>query len=137
MSTRDKHRLLDILLRDSGIIKLQDEKCGEVHDRMDASLREHGGPSKHQIIDPHHGEEDIRKWIKGNRDSFWDKFFRDIWGHRDSDFLRVALGHIVLDEYWKKYRKDIESGKRNVISVILLAYDKFVDRGYDKAKAPR
>ena len=137
MSARDRHRLLDVLLRDSQIIRLQDEECGIVHDRMDSFTGEHGGQLKHKLIDPHHGEENIRRWMGGNRDSFWEDFFHCIWGKRDSDYLRVALGHMVLDEYWKKYRNELEAGKRNAVNVVLLAYNKFVQRGYNKAKSPR
>ena len=135
MPSGNVHLRFDNLLRDNGIIEIGDNECDEVHDRMDRDMYSYGGPWQHQDSDPHHTESGIRDWVRSGRDSFWDSLFHGIWGHRDCDFVRVALGHMVLDQYWAKYREDLESGDRTNDEVIRLAFQHFLSEGYDSARA--
>jgi hypothetical protein len=135
MPSGDVHLRFDSLLRDNGIIEIGDYECDEVHDRMDREMRKYGGPWQHQDVDPHHTESGIRDWVRSGRDSVWDSLFHGIWGHRDCDFVRVALGHMVLDQYWAKYRAELESGDRTSGEVIELAFRHFLNEGYDSARS--
>jgi len=94
MGNRSDHLWFDEILRENGIIKLGEYDCDQVHEKMDI------GENGHSRNAPHHSEEGIRRWVNGGHDSFWDSLFGNVWGHRLGDFIRVALGHMILDEYW-------------------------------------
>ena len=130
-----EHLRFDRILRENGVIELGDRECDEVHDRMDRDVHKYGGPWLHQDRDPHHTEDGIRDWVRSGRDSVWDSLFHGVWGHRDCDFVRVALGHMVLDQYWAKYREDIESGEKTKDEVMELAFRHYCDYGYDSARS--
>jgi hypothetical protein len=135
MPSGDVHLKLDRLLRENRIIEIGDGECDEVHDRMDMDMYSYGGPWQHQDDDPHHTERGIRDWIGNGRDSFWDSLLHGVWGHRDCDFVRVALGHMVLDQYWAKYRGDLDSGDKTSDEVVELAFRNFLSRNFDKARS--
>ena len=50
------------------------------------------------------------------------------------DFVRVVFGHIVLDQYWRKYKLELESGEKSSDDVVKMAFDKFLSQGYDSAR---
>lgn len=72
MGEGQDHLRFDRLLRDYGIIELDECDCDQVHDRMDGDMFRYGGPWQHQERDPMHCEEGIRRWVRDGRDSFWD-----------------------------------------------------------------
>lgn len=140
MGRGNDHLRFDELLRDNGIIKLGEFDCDQVHDRMDRDMMSYGGPKHHQDRDPSHREGGIREWIRSGRDSFWDSFASilgfSFYDHRMSDFVRVCLGHIVLDEFWAKY--DMEGDpQKTPDEVIELAFSTFQRRGHDTARFKR
>jgi hypothetical protein len=58
-----------------------------VHMRMDKGTKKFG--ADHRTIDFYHSEEGIREWLKGmTQNAYQDTL---------TDYLRVALGHLVLD----------------------------------------
>jgi hypothetical protein len=130
MGNRSDHLTFDEILREKGIIELGEYDCDQVHEKMDL------GEGSHSRNSPHHSEEGIRRWVNGGHDSFWDSLFGDAWGHRYGEFIRVALGHIVLDEYWTKYTMNTDP-QRDRDEVFEMAYRTFVNRGYDKARFRR
>ncbi len=81
----------DEYLKEHGVIA--DRDCSAVHERMDRDLQVYGHWN-HQYADYYHYENGIRNWIRG-------------WSHlanqeTATDYLRVALGHLVLDEIWSQ-----------------------------------
>ena len=96
----------------------------------------------HQERDPCHDEETIRAWIRHGRDCFWENVFTllslddetNVADRTSGDFVRVVFGHIVLDQYWRKYKLELESGEKSSDDVVKMAFDKFLSQGYDSAR---
>lgn len=130
MGNRDDHLRFDQILRDNGIIRLGEYDCDQVHEKMDY------GEGSHSRNTPHHTEEGIREWVSSGHGSFWDSLFGNAWGHQYGDFIRVALGHIVLDEYWTKYTME-SNPDRDRDEIFDMAYRTFVNRGYDTKRFRR
>ena len=87
MPSRKVHQQFDLLLRLNRIVK--DLKgANSVHGRLDRGVIRYG--SDHQILDHYHTEEGIRDWLEG----FPDTTPQDML----TDYLRIGLGHIELDE---------------------------------------
>jgi len=134
--------MFDRILRDHSIIELSEHNCDQVHNRMDRDMWNHDGSLHHQERDPYHNEEGIRDWIRHGRDCFWDNVFTllslgdntNVGDHVSSDFVRVAFGHIVLDNYWAKYKPELESGEKTSDEVVRRAFDEFCRQGYDSAR---
>ena len=98
---------------------IYDRDCSMVHDRMDRDFQVHGHWN-HRYEDYYHNIDGIREWIKK-------------WAHLGyqetlTDYVRVALGHIVLDEMEYKYYDAYESEDE----LIKSAYRSFIMRGFDK-----
>jgi len=130
------HLRFDEILRNHGIIELSEYDCDQVHDRMDRDMMRYGGSRVHQERDPMHTEEGIREWINHGRDSILDRIRAQFIGrptlydHRLSDFLRVCLGHIVLDAYWAKYGMyDSDSRERDIDEALDMAFQTYLRRG--------
>ena len=130
MGNRDDHLIFDQILRDNGIIRLGEYDCDQIHEKMDY------GEGSHSRNTPHHTEEGIREWVSSGHGSFWDSLFGNAWGHRYGDFIRVALGHIVLDEYWTAYTME-SNPQRDRDEIFDMAYRTFCRRGYDTKRFRR
>jgi len=68
----------------------------------------------HRELDPYHKEEGIRNWLRK-------------WCHlADQEtlthYLRVALGHLVLDEMWSEYGDEL----------IKSAYRSYAQKGFGR-----
>ena len=112
MPSRRTHLKFDEYLKEHNIL------CGYthanmVHDRMDRDARMHGH-WRHQELDYYHEKEGIRNWLRR-------------WSHLAyqetlTDYLREALGHLVLDDMKRRYDYPNED------ELIKSAY-RFVQRG--------
>ena len=100
MPTRRVHLKFDEYLREHGVIR-EDTNTDAVHNRMDKDLQVYGHWN-HQYEDYYHDVNGIRDWINK-----WSHL-----GYQDTltDYVRVALGHLVLDEMWSKYKFDSKRG---------------------------
>ena len=105
----------DEYLIDHGVV--YDRDFSVVHNRMDRLVREYG--SAHRMLDEYHSEEGIRySWL-----SKWQHL-----GYQETltDYLRVALGHLVLDDMASRYEYENED------ELIKSAYRSYVQRGFDR-----
>jgi hypothetical protein len=84
---------------------------------MDRDLQKHGHWN-HRYEDYYHDLNGIRAWIKK-----WSHL-----GYQETltDFVRVALGHLVLDEIQSEGNWEDED------DLIKRAYRSFVMRGFDR-----
>lgn len=116
LPTRRVHLKFDEYLREHGVI-CQDTQTDAVHERMDRDLQTHGHWN-HQYEDYYHDIKGIRDWI-----GKWSHL-----GYQETltDYVRVALGHLVLDEMWSKY--EFESGEE----LMKTAYRSYAQRGFGK-----
>jgi hypothetical protein len=116
LPTRRVHLKFDEYLREHGVIR-QETKTDAVHARMDRDLQLHGHWN-HQYEDYYHDINGIRDWIRK-----WSHL-----GYQDTltDYVRVALGHLVLDEMWSKYEFESEE------KLIKTAYRSYAQRGFGK-----
>ena len=116
MPTRRVHLKFDEYLREHGVIR-EDTKADAVHNRMDKDLQVHGHWN-HQYEDYYHDINGIRDWIRK-----WSHL-----GYQDTltDYVRVALGHLVLDEMWSKYEFESEE------ELMKTAYRSYAQRGFGK-----
>ena len=136
------HLRFDEILRNHGIIELSEYDCEEVHHRMDRDMMSNGGPRVHQERDPMHTEEGIREWIEWGRDSILDRLRAraahgtpTVYDHKLGHFLRVCLGHVVLDKYWAKYGMyDSDSREKDIDEAIYMTFQTFLRHGYDKKR---
>jgi hypothetical protein len=115
MPERRIHLKFDKYLVEHEIVA--DRDYSTVHDRMDRDLQIYGHWN-HQYIDFYHNIDGIRFWLRG-------------WAHLAyqqtlTDYVRVALGHLVLDEKWHDY--DFE----NDYELMKTAYSSYVHRGFCK-----
>jgi hypothetical protein len=116
MPSRRLHLEFDAYLREHNII-YEDTATNSVHDRMDRDLLVYGHWS-HRYVDYYHDIDGIREWIRG-----WSHL-----GYQETltDYVRVALGHIVLDDIWSRGRWKDE------YDLIKRAYRSFIAKGFDK-----
>ena len=116
MPTRRVHLKFDEYLREHGVIR-EDTKTDAIHNRMDKDLQVHGHWN-HQYEDYYHDINGIREWIRK-----WSHL-----GYQDTltDYVRVALGHLVLDEMWSKYEFESEE------ELMKTAYRSYAKRGFGK-----
>lgn len=103
----------DEYLKEHGVI--HDRDYSIVHDRMDRDLQVYGHWN-HQYEDFYHDEKGVREWIRkwyhlGNQDTL-------------TDYVRVALGHLVLDEIWSQDKTKSEK------ELMKSAYRSYAQRGY-------
>lgn len=116
MPTRRVHLKFDEYLREHGVI-CEDTKTEAVHSRMDRDLQKHGHWN-HRYEDYYHHPDGIRDWIRK-----WSHL-----GYQETltDFVRVALGHLVLDEMWSKYEYENED------ELMKSAYRSYAQRGFNR-----
>lgn len=116
LPTRRVHLKFDECLREHGVIR-EDADTDAVHNRMDKDLQVYGHWN-HQYEDYYHDVNGIRDWI-----GKWSHL-----GYQDTltDYVRVALGHLVLDEMWSKYKFDSEE------DLMKTAYRSYVQRGFGR-----
>jgi len=112
---RRVHLKFDDYLREHGIIR-EDTDGNTVHDRMDRGLRIHG--PGHQYTDYYHSEEGIRSWLRSMVAIAYQETL--------TDYLRIALGHVVLDEMYARYTYPNEE------ELIKSAYRSFIQRGFGR-----
>lgn len=115
MPSRRVHLKFDEYLREKGIIYGY-TYANTVHDRMDRDVS-YWGPD-HRDIDWYHGEEGIRDWLK----TFQHLAYQETL----TDYLRVCLGHLCLDEISsrREYRDEDDLIKR--------AYRSYIARGFER-----
>lgn len=103
----------DDYLKDHGVI--YDRDCSTVHDRMDRDLQVFGHWS-HQYEDYYHDIGGIRAWVRK-----WSHL-----GYQETltDYVRVALGHLVLDEMWSTREFADED------ELMKSAYRSYAQRGF-------
>ena len=118
MPDRRLHLKFDEYLRNKGII--HGYTYGYmVHDRMDRNAHKIGH-WKHREWDYYHSEEGIRDWL-----GRWEHL---AYQETLTDYIRIALGHIVLDEIWSRRGYEFESEDE----LIKSAYRSFIARGYHR-----
>jgi len=116
LPTRRVHLKFDEYLREHGIICIN-TMTDTVHDRMDRDPQVHGHWN-HRYEDFYHDLGGIRTWIRK-----WSRL-----GYQETltDYVRVALGHLVMDEMWSKYEYESE------YELIKSAYRSYIQRGFDR-----
>jgi len=113
MPDRRLHLKFDDYLKSKGIIN-EFTNGNSVHDRMDRGV-DYFGPD-HREIDYYHSEEGIRSWLSGFQHLAYPETLRD--------YLRIGLGHIVLDEI------ESRSTYYDEYDLLKRAYRSFIARGY-------
>ncbi len=113
MPERRVHLKFDKYLIEHDIIANRDYSI--VHDRMDRDFQYHGGWN-HQNFDFFHDIDGIRFWIRT-----WDHL---AYQETLTYYVRVALGHIVLDEMVHNYDFEDE------YELMKSAYRSYVMRGF-------
>jgi hypothetical protein len=116
LPTRRVHLKFDEYLREHGVIR-EDTNADAVHNRMDKDLQVYGHWN-HQYEDYYHDVNGIRDWIS--------KWFHLGFQDTLTDYVRVALGHLVLDEMWSKYKFDSEE------ELMKTAYRSYAQRGFGR-----
>lgn len=116
MPAKRAHLRFDEYLREHNVI-CEDTVTNSVHSRMDRDIQVFGHWN-HRYEDYYHDIKGIRDWIRK-------------WAHLGyqetlTDYVRVALGHLVLDEIWSKQKWEDE------YDLMKKAYKSFVARGFDK-----
>lgn len=115
MPSRKTHLRFDEYLKEHGIIH-DDTSADKVHERMDRDLATWG--AEHREIDFYHSEEGVRDWLR--------KFSHFAYQETLTDYLKVAMGHLVLDDIASRFPdKDNEE-------IIKSAYRSFIQRGFDR-----
>jgi hypothetical protein len=115
MPSRNLHLKFDEYLIDHGIV--YDRDYSSVHDRMDRDLQIYGHWN-HRYEDYYHNIDGIRDWIRS-----WSYL-----GYQETltDYVRVALGHLVLDEMWSTYEYE------NDYELMKSAYRSYAQRGFGR-----
>jgi len=115
MPSRRVHLKFDEYLKEHGIIHGY-TYANTVHDRMDRDIVVYG--AEHREIDFYHSEEGIREWLQG--------FSHLAYQETLTDYLRVAMGHLVLDDIASRY------GYEDEYELMKSAYRSFIQRGFDR-----
>jgi len=115
MPSRRVHLKFDEYLKEHGVIHGY-TYADSVHRRMDKDLVVWG--SEHREIDFYHSEEGIREWLKG--------FSHLAYQETLTDYLRVAMGHLVLDDMASRYEY------KNEYELMKSAYRSFIQRGFHR-----
>ena len=109
------HLEFDEYLKDHDIINGY-TYTNSVHKRMDRNTKFFG--PEHREIDFYHSEEGIREWLRG--------FSHLAYQETLTEYLRVALGHLVLDYMDSRYEYE------NEYELMKSAYRSFIQRGYHR-----
>lgn len=115
MPNRRVHLKFDLYLKEHGVIH-KDVETAVVHDRMDRDVKKFG--SDHRWFSLYHREEGVREWLR--------KWAHLAYQDTLTDYLRVALGHLVLDDIASRYPNSSED------QLIKSAYRSFIQRGFRK-----
>jgi len=115
MPSRRLHLKFDSYLMEHGVVS--DGDYSIVHDRMDRDLQIHGHWN-HRYEGYYHDIGGIRDWIRK-----WSHL-----GYQDTltYYVRVALGHLVLDKMWSEYEYDSDD------ELIKSAYRSYAQRGFHR-----
>lgn len=116
MPSRRVHLMFDEYLIDHDIVSDRDYSI--VHDRMDRDVQYWGG-FLHRELDPYHTEQGMRGWLR--------KWCHLAYQDTLTDYLRVALGHLVLDMMNSKYEYEDED------ELIKSAYRSYAQRAFDRS----
>lgn len=116
LPTRRVHLKFDEYLRAHNVI-CEKTVANTVHNRMDRDLQVFWHWN-HRYEDFYHDPDGIRTWIRK-----WSHL-----GYQETltDYVRVALGHLVLDEMWSKYEYESE------YELIKSAYRSYIQRRFDR-----
>ena len=115
MPSRRVHLKFDEYLKEHGIIHGY-TYANTVHDRMDKGIVVWG--ADHREIDFHHSENGIREWLLG--------FSHFAYQETLTDYLRVAMGHLVLDDMASRFPL------KNEKELMKSAYRSFIQREFDR-----
>lgn len=115
LPSRRVHLQFDEYLKDHGVIHGY-TNANIVHDRMDRDVTYWG--SAHRDLDFYHDEEGIREWLKGFQHLAYQETL--------TDYLRVAMGHLVLDEIERR------GEWRDEEDLIQRAYRSFIARRFNR-----
>jgi len=112
LPTKILHLKFDDYLIEHGVVS--DRNYSIVHDRMDRDVQYFG--KFHRELGGYHREKGIRDWLRSWCHLAYQKTL--------TDYLRVALGHLVLDEMWSKYKYEDE------YELIKSAYRSYAQKGF-------
>jgi hypothetical protein len=112
MPNLKEHLLFDLFLKWEWIIS-DEIKTERVHQFIDTKV-----PKHHHILDEKTTRVKVKNWI--------DRFSHLAYPETLTYYLRVAYGHLVLDEAWGKIRKE------PLIYILRYAFALFKERGYNK-----
>ena len=115
MPNRRLHLKFDEYLIEHGIVGDRDYNI--VHDRMDRDIQIYGHWN-HRYEDYYHDINGIRDWVRK-----WCNL-----GYQETltDYVRVALGHLVLDEKWSEYEYE------NDYELMKSAYMSYAQREFGR-----
>ena len=97
MPDRRSHLKFDDYLIDHRIVSDRDYSI--IHDRMDRDIQVYGHWN-HRYEDYYHDINGIKDWIRKSCHLAYQETL--------TDYVRVALGHLVLDEMWSEYEYENE-----------------------------
>lgn len=115
MPSRRVHLKFDEYLTEHGIVGGRDYSV--VHERMDKDIQVYGHWN-HRYEDYYHDSCGVRDWIR--------KWCHLGYQETLTDYVRVALGHLILDEIWSQY----EYGNEH--ELMKSAYRSYAQRRLDK-----
>ena len=115
MPVRRVHLKFDEYLKEHGVINGY-TYANTVHDRMDRDVTVWG--PDHREIDFYHSEMGIRDWLRG--------FSHLAYQETLTDYLRVTMGHLVLDDMTSRYEYSDE------YELMKSAYRSFIQRGFHR-----
>ena len=117
MPSRQLHLRFDEYLRDHGVIT-DYTFADSVHDRMDRGVVV-WGPG-HRYVDFYHSEQGIRSWLRSMTGIAYQATL--------TDYVRVALGHLCLDDVEARGEWTDEN------DLLKRAYRSFATKGYHRKK---
>ncbi len=112
MPSRRVHLKFDEYLKEHGIIN-DDTSAAKVHGRMDKDITAWG--AEHREIDFYHSEDGVRDWLR--------RFSHLAHQETLTDYLRVAMGHLVLDDVSSRCQESDEE------ALVKSAYRSFIQKG--------
>jgi len=131
MPSRWLHLEFDELLREKEVI-YPESNGATVHNRMDRSVKHFG--SDHRELDWYHTVEAIR-------DMIWQivNNFDSMSYERATDYVRIAYGHLVLDEVVTRYCRTYDCGEDefgdwDVKEILRLAWNNYRKKGFHRTR---
>lgn len=128
MPTRKYHLEFDEILRENGFI-CENTDGNTVHDRLDRHSKKYG--RDHREMDEWHSPEGIRDFIDNLINSL-----NNIYQETATDYVRIAYGHIVLDEVASKAKRDENKdyNKLDWNKIYSKALSKFMREGFHRKR---